>query len=120
MTTRTVIRVSTQQQAEVVERCAICFGTRDEHGPGLTQHAFTDREGDLVTPLEMAKRQPQPPRLIQLPGGTHNEGGAINRLIETLMNKGLLSVEEALYVVGVGPKPETYTEELRRRQEEGL
>lgn len=100
----------TQQLTEA--RCAVCRGKKSEHfdvrGFPITQHAFTELEGDLVTHKEREKQNTPPaqPQLIRLPGGTANEGGAINRLIEILLNKGTLSTDEALYVCGIGPKPE--------------
>jgi hypothetical protein len=91
------------QQADVDAKCSICSGTKAEHKN--SRHAFTTIEGDLTTPEEMRKRNapPTPPQLIRLPGGTHNEGGAINRLIEVLMNKGIFSTDEALYICGIKP-----------------
>jgi hypothetical protein len=102
--------MATQPNTEVEPKCAVCHGRKSEHfddeGRPKTQHAFTELEGDLVTHQQNAKRQPKSPTVIQLPGGTQNEGGAINRLIETLLNKGALTTDEALYVCGIGPKPE--------------
>lgn len=98
----------TTPENKMATRCRICGGQREEHGPGLTQHAFTLNDGELVT-LEEKRKQATPgmgqPQVVRLSGGTHTEGGAINKLIEVLMEKGLLDVPEALYIVGIGTKP---------------
>lgn len=99
----------TEQPEATLSPCAICRGKLEEHGPGKSAHAYTQKAGELVTHEEMAKRQaanqPRQAQIIRLPGGTQNEGGAINRLIEVLMDRDVLSPEEALYICGIGEKP---------------
>lgn len=90
-------------------KCSACGGAREEHGPGLTQHVFTLRDGELKShdQVERESRQSsQGPVAIRLPGAQTNEAGAIGRLVEVLRDKGLLSDAEALYVAGMGSKPE--------------
>lgn len=87
--------------------CGICKGKKSEHGPGKTQHVYSP-EGQLKThKQEEAEQQRQAgPQLIRLPGAQTNEAGAIGRLCEVLMDNGLMSQEQALYVAGMGTKPE--------------
>lgn len=70
------------------DRCTICNGTGPEHGPE-TRHAFTTREGDLRASPRYAP--PQPKR-----GDT-----VTNRLVNVLLNKGVINEQEALSCYGV-------------------
>lgn len=88
--------------------CGVCKGSRKEHFDGagrpITQHVYSP-DGGLVSQVDAAKaRQAQqsviPPRF---PG---TDAQVITRLIQTLMDKGILSDPEALYIFGVGNKPE--------------
>jgi hypothetical protein len=94
--------------------CGVCHGQKSEHfddsGKAITQHVFTEHEGHLVTQAQhqeqLRRQNPPTPQLIRLPGGgSSNEGGAINRLIEVLLDREGLSSQEALYIVGIGEKP---------------
>lgn len=92
------------------EVCTICRGRKSEHidekGVQISRHAFTTMEGDLVTPEQMAKRQaPQQTARVQIPA-TMAGNVQLGRLVEVLLEKGLLTAEEALYVGMMGPKPE--------------
>jgi hypothetical protein len=104
-----------QQQAEAPSDavCKVCGGRKSEHfddkGFPVTRHAFTELEGDLVTHREASKRSSggrEQPMMIRLPGATQNEGGAINKLLEIMIDRGTLTTAEALYICGIGPKPE--------------
>lgn len=94
-------------------RCSICRGTKREHidveGNQITQHMFTTIEGDLMTPAEHAKRQSsQPPRVGISPNVLQymgNAGVSIGRLVEVLLEKQVITPEEALYIAGMAPKP---------------
>jgi len=75
------------------DRCIICRGTRQEHNDS-TRHAFTLTPGDLRPP-EPPK---QPPRTVLMPGGST---GVVERLLELLMEKGIISDKEALRCLGI-------------------
>jgi hypothetical protein len=52
---------------------------------------------------EEAKKAPQ---VVRLPALNGTDQAAIGRLIEVLLEKNTLSTPEALYILGVGSKPE--------------
>lgn len=90
--------------------CGICGGTKAEHfgegGKAITQHVFSE-EGRLISHAEADRmnRPPQTPFIVpQRINGT--DASAIQRLLGLMLERGTLSSEEVLYVVGVGPKPE--------------
>ena len=90
--------------------CGVCKGAYKEHfddaGKPITQHAYTPNSGDLVTHQEMAKRhQPQQrvpfnPQML-----TQASGPQLGRLVELLIERNLLGVEDGLYIAMMGPKP---------------
>lgn len=88
--------------------CTICRGSYAEHfddaGKQKTQHAYTELEGDLVTPAQQAKREQSPSRTVMMP---QMSMGMLNiqRLVEVLHEKNLLTQDEVLYIAGVGQKP---------------
>jgi hypothetical protein len=91
--------------------CTICKGSKaehfDNHGQPTRQHAYTTKDGDLVTNQEMAKRnQPQGQRTpfnpAMLMGGNPMTAA---RLTEVLLEKGVLTTDDALYIAMMGPKP---------------
>lgn len=89
-----------------MEKCKICDGTKAEHfdesGQKKTIHEFTTREGDLRPPKEKPEIRPeQMVTRLQMPGAALE----VTRLVEVMMDKGLLTVPEVLYIAGVGPKP---------------
>lgn len=90
--------------------CAVCRGAKEEHGPGKTQHVYTTDPGQLMTSRQqeqqMRQLQQQQPMAIRLPGAQTNEAQAVGRLVEVLLEKQILSTPEALYIAGMGPKPE--------------
>jgi hypothetical protein len=86
--------------------CAVCRGGYKEHfdgdGKKITAHAYTEQPGDL-----RPQPKPQPAQNpIRLVGAQTNEAGAIGRLCEVLLQNGLIDTPEALYVAGMGTKPE--------------
>ena len=88
-----------------VERCGVCGGSRESHDRADVKHAFRV-DGQLQSKEQAAKEAAQStPRVIRLPGAQTNEAGAIGRLVELLMEKGVLSGADALYVAGMGQKP---------------
>lgn len=96
--------------AETTPPCAVCRGAKEEHGPGKTQHVYTTESGQLMTQRQqeqmtrgMTQVQPQ---VIRLPGAQTNEAQAVGRLVEVLLEKQILSTPEALYIAGMGSKPE--------------
>ena len=86
--------------------CRVCGGSKDSHfddkGKPITQHAYTERAGDLVTHEEMAKRQSPPPRtpVVFGPGGNPT---ITDRLVEVMLKRELITSEEALYIAGFSP-----------------
>jgi hypothetical protein len=82
--------------------CTICGGSKAEHENSI--HAYSEKWGDLATP-EQRRQGQQQPMMVKLPGAQTNEAGAIGRLVEVLLEKGLLNTGEALYVAGMGEKP---------------
>lgn len=91
------------------EKCTLCGGTRAEHEG--RQHQFT-KEGDQVElstqreRAEAVRRQQGTPMRLSLPPISGTDGQAIHRLIELMLDKGLFTAEEALFILGVGSKPE--------------
>lgn len=73
------------------DRCAICNGTRQEHGPS-TAHVFTMTPGDL--------RVPEPPKLQKPTPRTPHEL-VIERLIGLLIDKDVILESEGLRCFGV-------------------
>lgn len=85
-------------------RCAICGDTKENHEGRV--HAFTTKQGDLKTPEQASKEaQPQRPQALNFGALGLNPMG-LGRLIEVLMEKNLLSDDEALYIAGFRSKPE--------------
>lgn len=90
--------------------CTACGGKKEDHfnsdGKPITRHMFTEQEGELQTREAVEKKLQTGPQLIKLPGAQTNEAGAIGRLCEVLLENGQMSTPQALYVAGMGPKPE--------------
>ena len=89
-------------------RCQVCGGAPEEHSPGKTQHAFTEVGGQLLTHEQVAeakRRREQAPQVIRLPGAQTNEATAVARLVEVLLEKRIMTTDEALYVAGMAGKP---------------
>ena len=80
-------------------KCAVCGGTEKEHEQA--RHMFTNQPGQLMTQEEYDKIQP-PPQQMSVP----SQGGPLGRLIEVLVSKKLLTLEDALYVAELGPRPD--------------
>lgn len=74
------------------DRCVICSGTREEHGD-QTRHVFTLVPGDLRLPPKTVERQPmkQPDSAMMV----------VSRLVEILLDKGVLETPEALMCFGI-------------------
>lgn len=85
--------------------CTVCGGSKAEHydekGNKKTIHEYTEKQGDLHP--ESPKAPVSPPRQMQL--HMQNTSVEVSRLVEVLMDKGLLTIPEVLYIAGVGPKP---------------
>lgn len=91
--------------------CMICRGAYDEHfndkGEAVTQHAYTNTGGDLKTHAQVAEQKkqsvaPQMGPMLQYMG---NAGLSVARLAEVLLEKGVISTSEALYIAGFASKP---------------
>lgn len=88
--------------------CAVCKGEKKDHGEGKSIHAYTTTPGGL----EAANRSEQksgPQAVFIPPGGVHSPQ-AMGRLLEVLLEKGVISAPDALYVLGVGTKPNPESE----------
>lgn len=77
--------------------CAICGGVEADHK--TSQHMFTTTPGQLVTKEQHEKEQP---KQVTIP----YQGGPLGKLIEVLVIKKLMTLEEALYVAELGPRPD--------------
>jgi hypothetical protein len=87
--------------------CTTCHGKFSEHEGRI--HPFTSGVAELSTPREReeaAAKQRQQQVRVQLPQINGTDGAAIGRLLDLLMDKGVLTERETLYVLGVGMKPE--------------
>lgn len=93
-----------------LDRCAICNGTRQEHNNSV-KHGFTTTPGDL-----------RPPRATQTQPQRLPDAGlvVVSRLMEILLDKDVISQEEALSCYGrVGKKPEPNEEVTVHEQRVG-
>ena len=79
------------------DKCAVCGGSEAEHANSA--HMFTTKPGELVTREQHDKDQP--PK-VNVP----SQGGPLGRLIEVLVTKKLMTLEEALYIAELGPRPD--------------
>lgn len=98
-------------EKEMSKTCAVCHGKRSEH-KSTTKHMFTEEEGVLMTPAQakQAQMRAESPRaqVIQLPGMTPGHSTMTDRLIQVLLQKQLISKDEALFILGVGPEPQRF------------
>jgi hypothetical protein len=88
------------------EPCVLCGGQPGKEHEGR-QHAYTTTPGELQTPEQKAKAAQssrQAPLGLNL-GAVAANPLAIGRLIEVLIEKNVLSKDEALYIACYGPKP---------------
>lgn len=92
-------------EAAVEERCGVCGGSKQQHDRPDVKHAFR-ADGQLQSKEQAAKEAAQStPRVVRLPGAQTNEAMAVGRLVEVLIEKGVLTHADALYVAGMGQKP---------------
>lgn len=95
------MRTSMSQMVESTEKCAVCGGSEGEHAN--SQHMFTTKPGELITKEQHAKQQQQQqPQKIAIP----YQGGPLGKLIEVLVTKKLLTLDDALYIAELGPRPD--------------
>lgn len=84
-----------QAEDEALGPCTVCGGPKSEHEGRI--HAFTNIGGVLVTQAEVRKAQEKnKPLVVAAP-----QSLVLNRLVETLSNKGVLETEDLLYITGV-------------------
>lgn len=86
--------------------CSICGGSPDEHES--RQHAYTTNPGELMTPKQQQEKEQkfrdpamgQPTRMIPvtLPPASVNPT-TTDRLVNLLLDKGVISVNEALHIL---------------------
>lgn len=85
--------------------CTICSGSKEEHfeadGKRKTIHEYTEKQGDLHAAQEKPAQIAPPAMRLQMAGASIE----VSRLVEVLMDKGLLTIPEVLYIAGVGQKP---------------
>lgn len=103
METRILTTTSDQESIDRVDAqhgpCGVCGGKFSEHQNPNVKHVFS-AEGQLISKEQAAKQQQRPVRFPQT-----GEAGLVGRLVEVLMAQHMVSQEEALYVAGMGPKP---------------
>lgn len=88
--------------------CGICSGKFSEHQSPNVAHVWVPEGGELLSRAEAAKRQRTPQQVIRVP--MPQPGGdtqVINRLVEVLLDKKLITPQDGLYVAGVASKPST-------------
>lgn len=96
--------------------CAVCGGEYSTHfvdGKQITQHMYTENPGELVTQQEKAKEKMmtgQMARPAQVNPAMMMASGSnpvsFGRLVEVLMEKGVIEPGEALYIGMMGVKPQ--------------
>lgn len=89
--------------------CIICGGSKEEHfkeGKAITRHAYSEREGELITHEEKAKQQ-QKTQLGGMPLASmvNAQPNSVGRLVEVLLDSGVIRTEDALYIAAMGSKP---------------
>lgn len=88
-------------------KCAACGGKEEDHGPGKSQHVFTEVAGELKTHEQVAKeKQRNSARVVQMPMPMPSHPTVTDRLIEVMLTKGLIDRDEALYIVAGVALPE--------------
>lgn len=87
-----------QMASETEGKCTACGAKESEHGN--SRHMFTTKPGELITKEEYDKQNT--PQQVSIP----YQGGPLGRLIEVLVTKKLMTLEEALYVAELGPRPD--------------
>lgn len=87
--------------------CGICGGLPPEHEREDCAHVWVPEGGELLSKAEAAKRTKQPQSYVVRPP-LAGDTGVVNRLVEVLLDKGILSTGEGLYIAGVGRKPPQY------------
>lgn len=84
--------------------CVVCSGSKGDHGPGKTRHVYTETPGQLQTPEQQAKTQDPGSRVVMMPQPSHPT--MVDRLVETLLIKGLLGNEDVIYIMLGKPRSE--------------
>jgi hypothetical protein len=94
--------------ADVTDPCGICEGSPGEHDSPNVQHVWVPQGNtELITKAEAAKKRAQSQRQPMMVLGSQNQvNEAVGRLVEVLLGQKMISTEEALYVAGMGPKPD--------------
>lgn len=94
--------------------CEVCGGTKAEHygddgKTPRTQHAYTTTPGEMITHAEREKQQqqPQPFQVGGVPLSTmvNSQPNSVGRLTEVLLDAGVIRPQDALYIAGMGSKP---------------
>lgn len=93
--------------AETNPLCAICGGKKSEHQGRV--HAFTEKQGELLTQQsvdqqaareKMQQMRPTPGSMMVIPPHPTQ----VDRLTETLLEKGILDRDDVLYIAMGIPK----------------
>lgn len=87
--------------------CGVCEGKFSEHLEGKTRHAWVPEGSSEMITHEQARKQKQQnqPLVIRQPA---NGQGPLQRLIEVLSNRGILSNGELMYVTGITGEAEDH------------
>jgi hypothetical protein len=92
--------------------CAVCGGTKNEHYEDdgktpRTQHVYTTTPGEMVTHAEKEKQKQQVPQLSGAPlaAVVNSQPNSVGRLVEVLLDAGVIRTQDALYIANMGSKP---------------
>lgn len=89
--------------------CAVCKGAPEDHGPQKTRHAYTEVPGQVMTheAAEKAKSKNNGSgvQLVAIPP-QQSHSTMLDRLVETLLLKGLIDSHDAVYIMLGKPRPE--------------
>lgn len=90
-----------------LDRCAVCNGTREEHGN--MKHMFTLNAGELTLPpkIETKMRREGPDAALVV----------VSRLIEVLVDNGTITHAEGLSCFTLSPKKEPPSEVVKTYQD---
>ena len=85
--------------------CAICKGAPEDHGVGKSQHVYTETPGHILTHEQAAKQQKSDDsgfKVATMPQPANTT--MMDRLVETLLIRGLIDAEDAVYIMLGHPK----------------
>lgn len=90
-------------------KCTVCGGEKKDHfdaeGKAITRHVYTVIEGALETQAQRQQRL-QPHQVMPPLAAIGGNPMSLGRLVELLLERGVIDTPDALYVAGYGSKPE--------------